>query len=285
MSRTVLTTMLLLSILASFLLIPDAVVAQQGESPGAQVFEVDSFTYRASFKLGDGTEAMQIRARFTMYYFYKHHQPTVNEHHLSAVVGFYFGKTLLGRPLVSAAETNSIAFYPWWYDSQGWKHDLLMETPLVSVAGAIDDSVMESGMILVDSEAVSQIIPGFGGTFVIDGLRFDMDDASVQVVTEGIIQIRLEKQYNDFEPEIATLSGADNLSYTSDPSIITISMTGSAPLIMWVDYVLGLSLIGLGVLAVALIALHMTGRVTLPLGRIRQAMIRLHRLAIDSRSR
>ena len=210
-----------------------------------------------------------------MYYFYRHHQPTVNEHHMSAVVGFYFGKTLLGRPLVSAAETNSIAFYPWWYDSRGWEHDSLMETPLISVTGSIQDSVMTTGMILTDPDSQSQTIPGFGGTFVIDGLRFVMDDGSVQVVTDDIIQIRLEKQYNDLGPEIATLSGTDNLSYTSDPNIITISVTGSAPLIMWVDYILGLSLIGLGILVVAVVVLHMTGRITLPLGRIRQTPTRL----------
>lgn len=275
MSRTALTTIFLLSILASFLVIPQAVVAQESGSPAAEVFEIDSFTYRASFKLTDGTEAMQIRARFTMYYFYRHHQPTVNEHRLSAVVGFYFGKTLLGRPLVSAAETNSIAFYPWWYNSQGLKHDTLMETPLVSVVGSIQDSVMETGMVLVDPDSVSQIIPAFGGTFVIDGLRFVMDDGSVQVVTEGTIQIRLEKQYNDYGPEVATLSAADNLSYTADPSIVTISLTGAAPLIMWVDCAVALSLIGLGILATVLIALHMTGRITLPLGRIRQMTTRV----------
>lgn len=275
MSRTALSTIFLLSIFASFLVIPQAVVAQDGDPPGAQVFEVDSFTYRASFKLADGTEAMQIRARFTMYFFYRHHQPTVNEHHLSAVVGFYFGKTLLGRPLVSAAETNSIAFYPWWYDSRGVEHDTLMETPLVSVAGSIQDAVMETGMVLVDPESASEVIPAFGGTFVIDGLRFVMDDGSVQVVTDDTVQIRLEKQYNDFGPEIATLSSADNLSYTADPNVVTIILTGSAPFIMWVDYAVGLSLIGLGVLAIALIALHMTGRITLRLGRLRQMTARV----------
>lgn len=90
--------------------------------PGITVFEVDSFTYRASFLLTDGTEALLLRGRFEVFYLYRHHHPTVSEHVMSVTLGFYYGKTILGRQLLTNVTVDSLSFLPQWHDSAGYAH-------------------------------------------------------------------------------------------------------------------------------------------------------------------
>jgi hypothetical protein len=288
-STTILLTRLLflVSILAAVLFVPQGVVGQgfgELQSSGVSVIEVDSFTYRTTFRLADGTDALLMRGLFVVYWFGMHQTPFVNEHRMSVTIGFYYGRTMLGRSVVQEARTDGVGFYPWWHDSAGWEHDTFPGTPLCSVTGTIADSEMLSGMLLMDPESQAILIPDFGGTLVINRLTLVMSDGSEYVAIEETLEIRLEKNYNDVMPHAATLSGPENVSYVSSTELLTVTVTGSAPLILWIDLVAGVSLIGAGAVLLILTGLHLLGRIRLPTGRWRRIVVHLLRARADRKT-
>jgi len=247
-------------------------VAQEPGGGGMQrgFFEIDYFTYRAAFELADGTEAVVLRSSYKINFLYQHHQPTLNEHYFTATMGFYFGKTLLGRPLVQNMTFDEIAFYPKWRDSAGYYHDLLDVTPVFTTSGAMMDGKMFGGYLLIDSDAISQYLPMFGGYIVFDGLRITLIDGSVIDYSDASFTIELEKYSNDVYPQNATLSG-DDIEYTSSNGYIHINTMGASQPIVLIDLVLGLVILSTAGIAVVLGVLHVKGRITLPISRLRGA--------------
>jgi hypothetical protein len=239
--------------------------------PEATSYEVDAFTYRASLRLPDGTEGLLMRGSFTVTFLYEHHQPTVNELYMSVYIGFYYGKTMLGRSVVQSIKIASIAFYPKWYDSRGYPHDLYMVAPLFVLNDSIDDGQLTGGIFLMDGDAVSQYIMEFGGTVVIDKLAFVLGDGLEVPLAQDRVEIILEKYYNDYGPQAASLHDTDNLTFTSDSSMLTVTANGAAivPYIVILDTLVGFFLICTGCVLVLLIILHLTGRMKLPFGRMR----------------
>jgi hypothetical protein len=252
--------------------------AQEGVPgvPGAALFEVDSFTYRASFRLADGTEAFLIRSSYRATYLYQHHQPSVNQHYMSASVGFYFGKTMIGRSIVQSVTFDEIAFYPFWTDSAGIDHDLLFDEALFSVHDNVTDGMLVGGMLLIDDEAISQYLPMIGGTYVFTGLEVLLDDGATMTVGDGSFQIQVQKYSNEYIPRAAVLEDSDNVSYESDSRYITLTSAASTPLIVFLDLVIGSTLLGTGTVLLALVVLHMKGKIVLPLDRVRTHLV--HRL-------
>lgn len=248
----------------------------QSPSPAAQTFEIDAFTYRVSIRLPDGTEGLLVRGRFTVIYLYEHHQPTVTEHYMSVSVGFYYGETVLGRAVLQNITCNSIAFYPKWHDSTGRLHDLYMTTHLFVLNDSIRNGQLVGEMLLMDPESASRYISDFGGTLVINGLTFVLSDGTEVVVTEGTIEIVLEKFYNDYAPAPAVLGGSSNLTYSVDSAMMTVVAGGSAsvPFIVVLDTFIAVAIAGTACALMILIILHLTGHMRLPFGKVRTRLLR-----------
>ncbi|MHA2143745.1 MAG: hypothetical protein ACXADD_19885 [Candidatus Thorarchaeota archaeon] len=131
---------------------------------------VDEFGYRLSFRLEDGLEIFSIRATFRVTYTYAQEIETVGEpffrrHNMYALVGFYYGKTMLGRAVISDVLADYIAFYPKWHDSAGYPHDMLPIFPMFMLNDTIRDGQLIGTSILMDDESVASYISEFGGTF------------------------------------------------------------------------------------------------------------------------
>ncbi len=237
--------------------------------PELQVYEVDSFVYRASFKLSDGTEILLVRSTFSIYYLF-HPLPRVAEHYVSAFIGFYYGKTMLGRSIVSEVVIEEVAFYPKWSDIAGSNHDLLFGAPIFVLSESIADKELARGTILIDESPLSRYVQQFGGTLVFTGLKFVLEDGREITLSDDSIQIVLEKHYNDFLPREATLTGEDNVTYLSDENSINFTAQGSAPLLALLDLILAYTMMGLGVAIVIPGILHFKGRITLSTARLRR---------------
>lgn len=239
--------------------------AQEGEPGGGGMqrvfFEIDYFSYRAAFKLADGSDALLIRSAYKINFLYQHHHPTLNEHYMTATIGFYFGKTLLGRSLVENLSFEEIAFYPKWQDSAGYSHDLFLDTPVFSISGSLNDGQMVSDSLLIDNDAISQYLPMFGGYLVITGLRFNLIDGS-QVAFNDTFYIELEKYSNDRYPRNATLTGED-VDFNVANGYVNILNVGPAQSVALLDLVLGIVMIGTAGIVVVLGALHIKGRITI----------------------
>lgn len=264
--------LLILVVLPSMYTHPVAAQEPGGGGMARAYFEVDSFTYRAAFELADGTEAVVLRSSYKVNFLYQHHHPTLNEHYFSVVMGFYFGKTMLGRPIIQNMSFDEIAFYPKWRDSAGYYHDLLNITSVFSASGVMTDGRMFGGIMLIDDDAVSQFISMFGGYIVFQGLRMTLIDGSIIDYGDSTFMIGLEKHSNDVVPRNATLSG-DDIEYTSSGGYIHINTMGAAQPIVLVDLLLGITILGTASLVVVLGVLHVKGRITLPVHRLRGALV------------
>ena len=255
-----------------------AAVAETGQSPSPAVetFEIDAFTYRVSIRLPDGTEGLLVRARFIVTYLYEHHQPTVTEHYMSASVGFYYGETVLGRAVLQNITCNSIAFYPKWHDSTGRLRDLYMTTHMFMLNDSVRNGQLVGEMLLMDPESASRYISDFGGTLVINGLTFVLSDGTEVVVTEGTIEIALEKSYNDYAPAPAVLGGSSNLTYSADRSMMIVVSSGSAstPFIVVLDSFIAVAVAGAAGTLLILMVLHLTGHIRLPFGKFKTHILR-----------
>ncbi|MHA2135536.1 MAG: hypothetical protein ACW99J_16890 [Candidatus Thorarchaeota archaeon] len=255
--------------------LPNGVVAgnqDSGFTPSTpyQVWERDSFTYRVSFRLSDGTELFVIRSKFTILYFYHDGYPPANEFHMTASVGFYYGKTVLGRPIVADLSVEDLSFYPKWRDSAGIEHDLVMDIPMFRLNSSVFDGMRTGGMLLLDPDAVISYLPRFGGTFVLRGVTVTLDDGTELTMSDDTIRIVLDKHNNNLHADNATVYGNGGLSYTSDGEIATLAADGSAPFVVLLDLILAYSLIGMAGSATLLILLHVKGRIRLSLGPLRR---------------
>ena len=230
---------------------------------GRAFFEIDYFTYRAAFKLDDGSQALLIRSSYKINFLYQHHHPTLNFHYMSATIGFYFGKTMLGRSLVQNMSFDEVAFYPKWRDSAGYAHDLFLDTPVLSITGPMTDGRMVSGSLLIDGDALSQYLPMFGGYLVISGLKLDLIDGS-KVAFDDTFYIELAKYSNEHVPRNATLTG-EGVDFDIREGYVNILNVGPAQLVVLLDLILGLAIIGTAGVVVALGILHVKGRITLPI--------------------
>ncbi|MHA1906697.1 MAG: hypothetical protein ACW98Y_05350 [Candidatus Thorarchaeota archaeon] len=237
------------------------------EPPGSGMerafFEIDYFTYRAAFKLADGSEALLIRSSYRVNFLYQHHHPTLNHHYMSATVGFYFGKTMLGRSLIQNMSFDEVAFYPKWQDSAGYAHDLFLDTPLFTVSGPMTDGRMISGSLLIDDNALSQYIPMFGGYLTITGLKLDLIDGS-EVTFDDTFYIELAKYSNEHYPRNATLTGED-VNFDVSDGYVNILNVGPSQFIVLLDLILGLAILGTAGVVVVMGILHVRGRITIPI--------------------
>jgi len=237
-----------------------------------QSFDVDEFTYRVSFHLEDGTESFLIRSRFGLTYLYQHHQPTVTQHHMWGLIGFYYGKTALGRSIIQNLEFDSIAFYPIWQDIKGVYHNLKGERALFEITDSIADGKMIGGSMLLDAWAPSKFVHLMGGTLVINNLVLDMG-GGVEIAM-GTIEIEIIKHYNEELPYAATMESEQNLSYSSDFSYLIAVGSGVAPFLVALDAALGVSIFGAIIVFAALIVLHVKGRIRLPVDKLGHLMSR-----------
>lgn len=263
----VMILVLVLVVTSGFYSQPVAAQEPGGGGPQRALFEVGEFTYRASFQLEDGTEALLIRSAYKALFLYQHHQPTLNHHYISVSIGFYFGKTMLGRSLIQSMSYDEIAFYPKWQDSAGYAHDLYLDTPAFSISGIMTDGRMVGGYMLIDDDAISQYLPMFGGTLVLSGLVLELIDGSEVSFGDEPISITLEKYSNEFHPENATLADGDVI-YESSDGYIYINTAGSSQIVVLIDLIIGLAMIGTAGVIVLLGLLHLRGMVHLPISRI-----------------
>ncbi len=248
-----------------------AAAQEPGGAPDRLLFQVDDFTYRASFQLVDRTEVFLIRSSYKLTYLYQHHQPTISNHYMTVTVGFYYGKTVLGRSLIRNISYNEIAFYPKWIDSAGYSHDWFLKTPVFSVVGPLSDGRLVSGYLLLDTNALAQYLPMFGGTLVLSGLRITLIDGSVIDYSSKQMDIDLEKYSNDVHPKNATLTGAD-IMYNSSNGYIYIDTMGPAQPVVFTDLLIAIAILGAIGAVVVLGVLHVKGKITLPVTRLRGAI-------------
>jgi len=261
----VMVIILVIAVGPGLLALPAA--AQEGPGVGGGMerafFEIDFFSYRAAFKLADGTDALLIRSSYKINFLYQHHHPTLNEHYMTVTLGFYFGKTMLGRPLIQNMSFDEITFYPKWQDSAGYPHDLFMDTPVLTISGPMTDGRMVGGSLLIDSDAISQYLPMYGGYLVISGLKLDLIDGT-KVEIADTFYIELEKYSNEFYPRNATLTG-ENLDFDIDDGYVNIKDVGPSQFVMLLDLFLGIAIIGTTGVAVVMGILHAKGRITIPI--------------------
>lgn len=264
----------------SVISIPVAAVADtcnvQPLFPKLQSFDIDEFTYRASFRLPDGTEGLLMRSSFAVTYLYQHNCPPVSQLYMSVQMAFYYGRTMMSRPVLQNVSVGSIAFYPKWHDAAGHLHDTYMVHPLFVLNDTIGDGQAIGRTLLMDSRAFSRYVIDFGGTLVIDRLVFVLGDGLEVPLTQGRAEIVLEKYYNDFDSRAASLNSIDNLTSLADTSMIAVVANGNTfiPFIVILDGAIALSLFGTAALLILLTTLHLTGRMKIPLGRVRTLMHR-----------
>ncbi len=200
--------------------------------------EIDSFSYRVSFRTADGAELLLIRARFQITYLYQRHQPSISQHYLSGAVGFYFGKTALGRSLVQEARVQRIEFRPQWHDALGYFHGPESTPRLFTLSNNVSDGQMVTGSIQLDMDAVSRYLPDFGGVLVIQDMVLVLDDGSEIVITNDTIEIEFEKNFNRVLPDAArVVHDAMNHTSTAADGVLTISLRDAASAIVLLDLV------------------------------------------------
>ena len=250
-----------------------SVIAQE-EWAGRALFDVGQFTYRASFQLEDGTEAFLIRSSYQITFLFQHHQPVIRQHFFSASLGFYFGKTMVGRPITQSVEFDSLAFYPKWLSSAGYSFNLLGDTPLVALENSVNDGQLAYGMMLIDNYAITKSIAMFGGTFVFSNLMITLDDGSVIDFGEEDLYIGVEQNNNEYTPEDAILLGGGNPEYDFETRMININTGASIPIIVYLDLIIGYFLIGTGIVLLGLIILHIKGKIVLPIERMKGVLSR-----------
>jgi hypothetical protein len=237
---------------------------------------IDEFGYRLSFRLEDGVEIFLMRATFRVTYIHSQMAPETasdpyySRHNMYALVGFYYGKTVLGRPVIRSVIADYIAFYPKWRDSAGYPHDLLPVLPMFMLNDTIGDGQLAAITITLDDAAAASHISEFGGTFVFSGLIFVMDDGSEILVSEEEVQVRVEKYNNELEPREAILLNADSVTYTSGTDYFTATLEGAAPWLVVFDAVAAVMLWGSFFTFSVLAVLHTTGRIKLPLHKLRR---------------
>jgi len=262
--------MIILLVIAVVPMYAQPVAAQEPGAGMAQraFFEVDRFTYRAAFELADGTEVLLLRSSYKVNFLYQHHQPTLNEHYMTVSMAFYYGKTALGRPLIQNLTFDSMAFYPKWRNSAGYYFDRLDSIPVFSHSGTFEDGKMFGGFLLLDNDAISQYLPMFGGYIVFEGLKMTLIDGSVLDYSDTTLTIDVEKYSNEVYPRNATLTG-DDVEYTSADGYIHINTLGVSQPIIIIDMFVALSILSTAGIAVVLGVLHIKGRITLPISRLR----------------
>lgn len=239
-------------------------------TPKLQVFLIDEFTYRVSFRLSDDVEVLLLRGAFRLMYYYQHHHPTVSKHHLSAVIGFYYAKTVLGRSLIESAEADSVAFYPMWKGFAGEMHDWRGEGPALEFNDTLVDGQMRSTYPMIINKPISRYLPSFGGIFVIDGLRIHLRDGSSIDVSDDSMTIELEKRSGKIHPEGSFYPVNTNLSYESSVQMMTLTVpAGSASMLLVTDMIMVISLAGVSISAVTVFILHRFNRIHISLERIR----------------
>jgi hypothetical protein len=236
---------------------------------------IDDFGYRLSFRLEDGVEIFSIRATFRVTYTYAQEIETVAEqffrrHNMYALVGFYYGKTMLGRPVIRDVLADYIAFYPKWHDSAGYPHDLLPIFPMFMLNDSIRDGQLVGTSILMDDESVASFISEFGGTFVFSGLTFVMSDGTEMLLSEEDVLVRVEKYSSELDPREAVLLSADSVTYSSDTDYFTATLIGFAPWFVAFDAVVAVLLWGSFSTLTVLGILHVKGRIKLPLHKLRR---------------
>jgi hypothetical protein len=237
-----------------------------------QSFDVDEFTYRISFQLEDGTESFLIRSRFGLTYLYQHHQPTVSQHHMWGVLGFYYGKTALGRNIIANITFDSMAFFPILQGADGIYHDFKDERALFERVGWIPDGYKLGGNMLLDDLAISKVAHMFGGTLVIKNLVLDLDGEEVEM---GDIEIKITKHYNENDPYAAEMESEQDLTYRSDVTNLIAIGEGMAPFLVSLDGVLSILIFGALIMFVALLLLHVKGMIRLPFHKIGRFFARL----------
>jgi hypothetical protein len=244
--------------------------------PALSQRKIDEFGYRLSFRLEDGVEIFSMRATFRITYLYTQQSPQTSgdpdfsRHNMYTFVGFYYGKTMLGRPVIRNVLADYIAFYPKWHDSAGYPHDLLPSLPMLMLNDTIGDGQLAATTIIIDDAAVASHISEFGGTFVFSGLIFVMDDGSEILLSEEDVQVRVEKYNNEVNPNAAALLNAGSVTYTSDTDRFTATLNGVAPWVVAFDAVAAVMLWGSFFVFSTLAVLHANGRIKLPLHRLRR---------------
>jgi hypothetical protein len=158
---------------------------------------------------------------------------------------------------------DEITFYPKWQDSAGYAHDLFMDTPVLTLSGPMTDGRMVSGSLLIDTDAISQYLPMFGGYLVITGLKLDLVDGS-KISFDESFTIGLEKHSNEVYPRNATLSG-ESVDFDIDDGYVNILDVGPSQFVVLLDLVLGLAILGTTGIAVLMGILHIKGRIALPI--------------------
>ncbi|MCF2137204.1 MAG: hypothetical protein K9W43_08170 [Candidatus Thorarchaeota archaeon] len=217
-------------------------ISAQDSSVGS-AFEVDSFSYRVSFRSSDGTELLLIRARFQITYLYRHHQPTISQHYMSGTVGFYFGKTALGRNIVREVHIQSIDFRPQWHDAFGYFHSPESTAKLFAISSNVSDGQLAAGYIQLDKESVSRYLPDFGGILTIQEMTFVLDDGSKIGAGAETIKIEFEKNFNKLSPDDAKIvSNIENYTSTNIDGILVISIQDTAPIIVILDLIAAISI-------------------------------------------
>jgi len=258
-------------------IIPQSVEATTPEAsdtftPKLYAFDVDEFTYRISFVLADDTEVLLIRAKFGMIFLSQERDPPVSQHFMTALVGFYYGKTMLGRSLIQSMNFDSIGYYAIWQDIALRYHDFVNETGLFELTDTVRDGQMVGGTQLIDPQATSRFIHLMGGTMVIQNLSFTMSDGSE--ISVGDMEIKMTKHYNEDKPYAAVLETEENLTYRSDTAYLTITNSGFAPVIVAMDLVLGYTLIGGAAALIILMILQLKGKISIPFSRITRLVSR-----------
>ncbi|NHI83174.1 MAG: hypothetical protein EAX81_02555 [Candidatus Thorarchaeota archaeon] len=270
------STIVLLALLVSVFPIAyvEAVNPQNNRFAASYAREkVDDFGYRFSFRLSDGVEALFIRGSYWLQYSY----PTdINEvprrrHTMYANIGFYYGKTPLGRNIVQFIAVDNVAFYPKWTDSAGYAHDLYNTSSMFMINDYIPDGAHVFTGMRIDEDPVSSYMSYFGGTFVFRELSFVLDDGTEIIV--GDVDIELLKYSNELAPQ-ATLSNYSlAVTFTADADVLTVTSEGTAPLIQLVDTMLVIVIVGLLATMVVLGYLHRKGKVSLPIGGVRSNLL------------
>ncbi len=235
--------------------------------PGRIVSEMDAFTYRTSFQTSDGTEIFLIRSAYTLRHLYQHHHPTINHHYMRISVGFYYGKTLLGRPIIDSIEFDNLAFYAKWIDSAGYSFDLKGEEDMFSLSGSVEDGKLVAVTRLLDNDARSRYMPLFGGTYVLTDFKITLIDEAV--IDYGNVEIEVVKSANEFTARDAQLVSEKNLTYESDEKYLQISSSIQTPLVVLVDAFVAVTLFGGVSVTAILVLLHVRGRIELPIDRLK----------------
>ncbi|MBD3160125.1 MAG: hypothetical protein GF309_15205 [Candidatus Lokiarchaeota archaeon] len=242
-------------------------------APSAQVFTIDEFTYRVSFRLSDGVEVLLLRGSFELLYYYQHHHPTVSKHHISAVFGFYYAKSALGRTLIRSAEVDRVAFYPMWSSFSGHTYDWVDTGPALQLNDTLVDGQMIGTRPMITNKPLSRYLPSFGGIFVFEGLTIKLRDGTSIRVGEDPIRIALEKESSKMDPRGSIEAMNANLSYESSVRLMTLTIpSGGVSGIITADMLTAVSLAGIGIVAATVFILQRTNRIHVSLDRIRSML-------------